>query len=116
MSITKLIKSAMIGGSLLSSVFAHADSGVYGGGPFYNNAPASINELKSSGFKNVIVWTIHIESDGSLGFNGEFPIVSNGSYIGGSQYPNFTSDVASLKEEPTSITRVELGLSSFWGR
>ncbi len=113
MKIQSLIKSSVLGASLLASTAAFAVSGVYGGGPIYNNTSYSINELKTSGFTNLVVWTIHIESDGSLGFNGEFPLVANGSYIGDSHYPNFKSDIASLKEGVTSLDRVELGLSGY---
>ena len=48
-------------------------------GPFIVTEVTPINELKNSGFNTVIVWTIHIESNGDLGFNGEFPLVQNGT-------------------------------------
>ena len=94
----------------LGSVSALANSGVYGGGPIYKDANA-ISELKSSGFSHVVIWTIHIEQDGSLGFNGEFPLVENGVYIGDNTHPDFRNQVASLKTGTTSVTRVEFGLS-----
>ncbi|GLS24711.1 hypothetical protein GCM10007877_04250 [Marinibactrum halimedae] len=89
-----------------------AVSGIYAGGPVYRERGYAINELKNSGFTNLVVWTIHIESDGSLGFNGEFPLVEDGVYIGDQTHPNFRSDIASLKTGNTSITRVEFGLSA----
>jgi len=91
-----------------------ADSGIYGGGPIYKNRSYSISELKNSGFTYVVVWTIHIDASGNLNFNAEFPLVQNGSYIGASTYPNFASDIASLKVAPTSINRVEFCLAA-WG-
>jgi hypothetical protein len=91
-----------------------AQSGIYGGGPIYKNRSYSINELKNSGYKYVVVWTIHIDASGNLNFNAEFPLVQNGAYIGASSYPNFASDIASLKTAPTSINRVEFCLSA-WG-
>ncbi|OUR81028.1 hypothetical protein A9Q75_08480 [Colwellia psychrerythraea] len=112
MKIQSLIQSVILAVSLLSSTGVFAESGVYAGGPTYNSSYA-INELKTSGFTNVVVWTIHIESDGSLGFNGEFPLVAGGSYIGGSHYPNFKGDIASLKEGSSLINRVEFGLSGY---
>ncbi|WP_099098836.1 T9SS type A sorting domain-containing protein [Tenacibaculum agarivorans] len=87
------------------------ESAVYGGGPIYNNSN-SIQELKSSGFTTVIIWTIHIEQNGDLGFNGEFPLVQNGVYVGNNTHPDFPDRVRQLKEAPTSITRVEFGLSA----
>src|SRR5688572_1830868 len=66
-----------------------AQSAIYGGGPIYKNRSYSINELKNSGFTHVIVWTIHIDASGNFNFNAEFPLISNGAYVGGSSYPNF---------------------------
>jgi hypothetical protein len=91
-----------------------AQSGIYAGGPVYKNRNYSISELKNSGFTHVIVWTIHIDASGNLNFNAEFPLVQNGSYIGANTYPNFAADIATLKQAPTSITRVEFCLSA-WG-
>lgn len=89
-------------------------SAIYGGGPFYNAASTTIPEIKSSGFNTAIVWTIHIDAQGNLDFNAEFPIVAGGAYIGHSKYPNFSNDMARLKTPPTSVTRIEVGLSA-WG-
>ncbi|SHG22935.1 hypothetical protein SAMN04487965_3565 [Microbulbifer donghaiensis] len=99
---------------LVSPLASHAISGVYAGGPVYQKRDYAIDELKSSGFTHVIVWTIHIEADGSLGFNAEFPLVKDGTYIGDQSYPHFRKDIASLKTGDTSIVRVEFGLSG-WG-
>ncbi|OQP62410.1 hypothetical protein A3860_29065 [Niastella vici] len=90
------------------------NSGIYAGGPVYKNRSYSISELKGSGYTCVVVWTIHIDASGNLNFNAEFPLVQNGAYIGASTYPNFASDIASLKSAPTSINRVEFCLSA-WG-
>ncbi len=91
-----------------------AQSGIYAGGPVYYGRSYSINELKNSGFTYVVVWTIHIDANGNFNFNGEFPLVQNGSYVGNTTYPNFPGDIASLKTGTTSIKRVEFGLSA-WG-
>mgnify|MGYP006188411517 FL=1 len=100
--------------NLFMATTAWAQSGVYAGGPVYLNRAASINELKNSGFTYVVVWTIHIDQNGNFNFNGEFPLVSNGSYIGGSTHPNFAGDIAALKQGSTTINRVEFSLSA-WG-
>lgn len=86
--------------------------GVFGGGPIYQKRETSIPDLKSSGFTHVVVWTIHIDENGNLNFNGEFPLVKDGVYIGADKYPNFASDIASLKTGTTSVVRVEFGLSA----
>jgi hypothetical protein len=103
---------AVAGICLTSESFAQ--SAIYGGGPIYKNRNYSINELKNSGFTHVIVWTIHIDASGNFNFNAEFPMCTNGSYVGGSSYPNFASDMASLKTGNTSVNRVEFCLSG-WG-
>lgn len=92
---------------------AGQESAIYAGGPVYMQRDYAINELRDSGFTTVIVWTIHIESNGDLGFNGEFPLVKNGIYVGNDKYPNFPNDVAKLKTAPTSINRIEFGLSGY---
>ena len=89
-------------------------SAIFTGGPTYNKRNISIKEIKSSGFNTVIVWTIHILQDGSLNFNAEFPLVKDGIYIGNQFYPEFPSDIQNLKQQPTTINRVEFGLSA-WG-
>lgn len=100
---------------LLSGVSnLYGQSGIYAGGPVYYNRDYSINELKNSGFTHVVVWTIHIDGNGNFNFNAEFPLVQNGAYVGGSHYPNFAGDIASLKSGATSIRRVEFCLSG-WG-
>ena len=80
-----------------------ANSGIYAGGPVYKNRNYSISELKGSGFTCVVVWTIHIDASGNLNFNAEFPLVQNGSYIGGSTYPNFAGDIASLAQDKQDL-------------
>lgn len=97
-----------------ASTPSSAQSGVYAGGPVYIHRDYAINELKTSGFTYVVVWTIHIDGNGNMGFNGEFPLVENGNYIGNAKYPNFPSDIAALKQGTTTINRVEFSLSG-WG-
>jgi hypothetical protein len=85
-------------------------SGIFGGGPFYKDRTVSIPEIKSSGFTEAVVWNIEVKSNGDLNFNGEFPLVSGGVYIGGETYPNFASDMAELKTG--TITRVTFSVGS----
>lgn len=113
MKLSRLFKSAILCASLVSSFQSLASSGVYAGGPVYNNNQSSINELKSSQFSNLIVWTIHIAENGDLNYNAEFPLVSDGKYIGDQKYPDFKKDMANLKSYPSTITRLEIGLSGY---
>jgi hypothetical protein len=90
---------------------AHAGtSGVFGGGPFYINATNNINEIKNSGFTEAVVWNIEVKTNGDLNFNGEFPLVSNGTYVGGQTHPDFASNMAALKTG--TIKRVTFSIGS----
>jgi hypothetical protein len=72
-------------------------TGIFGGGPFYKNASANITEIENSGFTEAIVWSVEVSTTGDLNLNGEFPLTSGGAYVGNSYYPNFPSDLATLK-------------------
>lgn len=89
-------------------------SAIYGGGGIYNGRNYSTNELKKSGFNTVIVWTIHIDEEGNLNFNVEFPLVTEGVYVGDQSHPNFRSDLKELKSGNSNVKRIEFGLSA-WG-
>src|SRR5262249_5513148 len=80
--------------SLAITPVVHAGtSGIFGGGPFYINASNNINEIKNSGFTEAIVWNIEVKPNGDLNFNGEFPLVSNGAYVGNQTHPDFPSNM-----------------------
>lgn len=87
-------------------------SGVYGGGPIYKNGATAIQNLKASGFAEVIVWNISINSTGDLNFNQEFPLVAAGAYIGDSTHADFRDAIAALKVAPSSITRLTFSVGS----
>ena len=88
-------------------------SAIYGGGPIYQGRDYSIEELKNSGFNTVIVWTIHIESNGDIGFNKNFPLCEGGKYIGDESFPYFRDDLKDLKSPGSSINRIEFGISAW---
>jgi len=87
-----------------------ATSGIFGGGPFYINATNNINEIKNSGFTEAIIWNIEVKTNGDLNFNGEFPLVSNGVYIGAQTHPDFASNMAALKTG--TIKRITFSIGS----
>jgi len=101
---------AVVASLAVTSVSHAATSGIFGGGPFYINATNNINEIKNSGFTEAIVWNIEVKTNGDLNFNGEFPLVSNGVYIGDQTHPDFASNMAALKTG--TITRITFSIGS----
>ena len=100
-----------LGASLGFARVSHAGtSGIFGGGPFYINATSNINEIKNSGFTEAIVWNIQVRTNGDLNFNGEFPLVSNGAYIGAQTHPDFAANMAALKTG--TIKRITFSIGS----
>ena len=88
-------------------------TGIFGGGPFYKNAAANITEIENSGFTEAIVWSIEVSSTGDLNFNGEFPLTSNGAYIGDQTYPDFASNMAQLKQGTVQRVTFSIGSSNY---
>ncbi len=88
-------------------------TGIFGGGPFYKNATNNITEIENSGFTEAIVWSVEVSSTGDLNFNGEFPLTSGGVYVGNSYYPNFASDMATLKHGTVKRVTFSIGSSNF---
>jgi hypothetical protein len=84
-------------------------SGVFGGGPFYGNADTVMPRMRASGFTTMILWSIHVYSNGDLVLN-DVPLFSNGSYVGSDAA--WPSKVASLKTAPTSVTRIEFSVGA----
>jgi hypothetical protein len=99
----------------LSGMTAFAQTGftgIFGGGPLYINATNNIAEIKNSGFTEVIVWSVEVKSNGDLNFNGEFPFVSNGVYTGAATHPDFSSNMAALKEGTVKRITFSIGSSN----
>ena len=88
-------------------------TGIFGGGPFYKNASANIAEIENSGFTEAIVWSVEVNSIGDLNFNGEFPLTSNGVYIGNQTHPDFASNMALLKQGTVKRVTFSIGSSNF---
>lgn len=84
--------------------------GIFGGSPLYSHNTAYIDEIKNSGFTEVIVWNIEVHATGDLNFNGEFPLASNGAYIGSEKYPQFVADLAEMKQG--SVERITFSIGS----
>jgi hypothetical protein len=106
--LTLLIALAFSGSASAQTGF----TGIFGGGPFYKNASA-ITEIENSGFTEAIVWSVEVNSVGDLNFNGEFPLTSGGVYVGNTYYPNFASDMATLKQGTVKRVTFSIGSSNF---
>jgi hypothetical protein len=87
--------------------------GIFGGGPFYKNAANNITEIANSGFTEAIVWSVEVNSVGDLNFNGEFPLTSNGVYIGDQTHSDFASNMALLKQGKVKRITFSIGSSNF---
>jgi hypothetical protein len=87
-------------------------TGIFGGGPFYKDASA-ITEIENSGFTEAIVWSVEVSTTGDLNFNGEFPLTSGGVYVGDQYYPNFASDMATLKLGTVKRVTFSVGSSNY---
>ena len=75
------------------------------------NVPKDIAEIEHSGFSEAIVWSVEVNSQGDLNFNGEFPLTSKGVYVGNKTYPKFAADMATLKKAG-KVKRVTFSIGS----
>ena len=83
---------------------------VFGGGPFYtaDEVEDTIAVIKDSGFDTVFLWSLHVRDTGTLVLNGDV-LVEDGVYVGRANWP---SQIASLKEAPTHVRRIEISAGS----
>lgn len=84
-------------------------SAIFGGGPF-GTGTRGLKEVKNAGFDTFMLWSVHVHSDGTLYMN-DIKVVENGEFVGGDK---MKEGWLSLKEEPTTVTRVELSVGA-WG-
>ena len=59
------------------------------------------------------MWSVEVNSIGDLNFNGEFPLTSNGVYIGGQTYPDFAASMAQLKQGTVKRVTFSIGSSNY---
>ena len=109
-------QSATSGAAQTSAVTATAQTGyvgILGGGPVYKHIPKNIDELKNSGFNELIVWSVEVGSTGDLNLNGEFPLTSAGDYIGNETYPYFPADLKTIKRGTVKRVTLSIGSSNY---
>ena len=88
-------------------------SGVYVGGHIRRERPNTITTLRNSGFTYVILFNVHVDSDGTLKTDGE-TICKDGVYVFQKTQPYYQQDIANLKKAPTSISRIDICIGG-WG-
>lgn len=100
-----------IGGAMAFAATAQAGYiGILGGGPVYKHNPTNIAELRRSGFTELLVWSVEVGATGDLNLNGEFPLTSNGDYIGAQTWPDFAHDLRHIKTG--TVTRITFSIGS----
>jgi hypothetical protein len=87
--------------------------GILGGGPVYMHNDTNIEELRTAGFNELIVWSVEVGSTGDLNLNGEFPLTSGGKYIGDQTWPQFAQDLANIKTGKVRRITFSIGSSNF---
>jgi hypothetical protein len=87
--------------------------GILGGGPVYKHIPKNIQQLKQSGFNELIVWSVEVGSTGDLNLNAEFPLTSGGAYIGNETYPYFPADLKTIKHGTVKRVTLSIGSSNY---
>ena len=111
--ILSLLSSAVLLTGQAASAQTAGYTGIFGGGPLYINAANNIAQLETSGFTEVIVWSVEVNAAGDLNLNGEFPLTSNGVYIGDQTHPDFAGNMALLKQGTVKRITFSIGSSNY---
>ena len=79
----------------------------------YPGDDAGFKNIRESGFTTIILSSFYIRSNGDLysGDDSKNPIIHDGKYTGDKDWPG---RVASLKQKPGSVTRIEILLEGRW--
>ncbi len=85
---------------------------IFGRG-MYPGDDSTFRQLKESGFTTVILSSFYIHANGDVysGDDGKNPVIHDGHYTGSKEWPG---RVASLKQRPGSVTRIEILLEGRW--
>ena len=101
-----------------AELLAQAGTGVYVGGHIRRARPNTIKTLRNSGFTYVILFNVHVDTDGTLmvdnGGEAGGIICKDGEYIFDKVQPHYAADIRDLKTSPTSIERIEICIGG-WG-
>ena len=91
---------------------ADTNLAIFGRG-MYPGDDVTFKSLKASGFTTVILSSFYIHADGDVysGDDNSNPIIRKGQYVGNKKW---LERVASLRQQPTSVTRIEILLEGRW--
>ncbi len=111
-----LTAMALLLGGMAASMPASAQYvAVYGGDPA---TAGDATGLKNAGWSEYILWAGYITASGDLIFNGDgsssaYALVSNGTYVGNTNWPNLSSHITTMKQG--AVKRISLAIypSSF---
>jgi hypothetical protein len=113
----RMTAAAMVlGGAAFVAGTAAAQTGyigILGGGPVYKHNPTNIRELRNAGFTELLVWSVEVGPTGDLNLNGEFPLTSNGKYIGAQTWPKFARDLENIRTGTVTRITFSIGSSNF---
>lgn len=108
-----LLGIVMMLGDAFAQIQYKEVSGIYAGGHIRRGRPGTITKLRNSGFTYLILFNVNVEADGTLTTDGE-TICKNGQYVFSETQPYYQEDVANLKAEHSSISRIEICIGG-WG-
>ncbi len=83
-------------------------SAIFGGGPIVTGGIRGLKAVKESGFNTVIIWSVHVHSDGTLYLN-DLEVCKDGEFTGKTAWQEGWQ---SLKQGSTSVTRIELSVGA----
>jgi hypothetical protein len=116
MNFTRMtIAGLAFAGAMLAADMVTAQTGyvgILGGGPTYMRNKENVEELKTAGFNELLVWSVEVKPNGDLNLNGEFPLTSNGEYIGQQMWPRFGHDLERIKSGKVMRVTFSIGSSN----
>lgn len=83
-------------------------SAIFGGGPFVTGGEKVVEDVVSSGFNTVIIWSVHVHGDGTLYLNDD-KVCDNGTLVAEQTSLDMWKG---FKQEGSSVERIELSVGA----
>ena len=89
---------------LLTDIFINVV--LFTGGPIYIKPEIAIPEIIKSKVTEIIIWTLHVTNEKTLdlNLNMEFPIITNGKFVGNQKHPDFYENLQKLSDAGKDLT------------